>query len=73
MFWCRKDGKGECKLTLKNLLGSGKKARIEMNDGLLFIDEIIGLVTESGTDYAVFAQRERVALSSIELVEVAVA
>ncbi len=71
MFFCRKDGKGECTLTLKKLLGSGRKARVELNDGLLFVDEVIGLVSDGGTEYAVFSQRARIPVASIELVDAA--
>ncbi len=72
MFWCRKDGKGECTSALKKLLGSGSKARVEMNDGLFFIDEVVGVVSEDGSEFAVFKERSRVAVSRIELVEAAV-
>ena len=62
MFWCRKDS-GDCLKTLKQLLGR-KGVEVELNSGLLFIDEVVRVEG----DVAVFASERRVAVADIERV-----
>ena len=68
MRWCKKDKTGECKLTLRKLIGRAN-VKVQLSEGLMFIDEVMGVVTENGADFAVFSNRDRVPVASIELVE----
>ena len=68
MRWCKKDRSGECGSFLKRLIGR-RDVKVQLSEGMLFIDEVMGVVTENGTDFAVFTHNDRVAVSSIEWVE----
>lgn len=67
MRWCRKDKQGDCLATLKALLGGTRRVQVELREGLMFIDEVIGV--EDGAGAAIFSQRGRVEVSAIEVVQ----
>ena len=68
MFWCRKDANGECLGFLKRFVGGGRKVKVELRDGLMFIDEVMRIADAGGQAAAVFSSRS-VALADIERVE----
>jgi hypothetical protein len=70
MRFCKREKKGDCLAALKALVGT-RGVRVELEHGLLFIDEVMAVVNENGDDYAVFGQNARVPISSIESVELA--
>lgn len=69
MFWCKKDGKGECVSVLRTLMGGGKRVKVETRDGLMFIDEIMRIADVDGASAAIFSSRN-INISDIERVEV---
>jgi hypothetical protein len=66
--WCRKDASGSCFPLLKSLLGK-RGVQVELAGGLSFIDEVITLEGNTGSEVAVFSSRRRVAVRDIETVE----
>jgi hypothetical protein len=70
MRWCRKDGRGSCLETLKKLVQRPTRVEVELRDGLLFIDEVIGVASRDGGQVAVFTGRGEVGVDAIEAVSV---
>lgn len=66
--WCRKDASGTCFPLLKSLLGRSG-VHVELAGGLSFIDEVIGLEGNTGSEVAVFSSKRRVAVRDIETVQ----
>jgi len=57
---------------LKNLLGrgkSGRQVRVELRDGLSFIDEVVEVVSERGVEVAVFKDNSRIDITRIDAIE----
>lgn len=69
MFFCRKKGKGECLASLKALVGRRQPVHVEVQSGLWFIDEVVGVERVDGKDYAVFEQKARIAVEEILTLE----
>lgn len=65
--WCRKDANGGCFPLLRALLGKSG-VQVEMSGGLSFIDEVVSLEGNSGSEVAVFSSKRRVAVRDIETV-----
>ena len=63
--WCKKDASGSCFPLLKSLLGK-RGVQVELSGGLSFIDEVISIEGNTGSEVAVFSSRRRVAVSDIE-------
>ena len=63
--WCKQDASGSCFPLLKSLLGKSG-VQVELSGGLSFIDEVIGIEGNPGSEVAVFSSRRRVAVSDIE-------
>jgi Rho-binding antiterminator len=58
---------------LKNLLGRGKgdrQVRVELRDGLSFIDEVVEVVSEQGVEVAVFKDNSRIEVTRIDAITV---
>lgn len=58
---------------LKNLLGRGQRdrqVRVEMRDGLSFIDEVVEVVSEQGVEVAVFKDNSRIDVTLIDAITV---
>ena len=60
---------------LKNLLGrgrgsAGRQVRVELRDGLSFIDEVVEVVSERGVDVAVFKDNSRVEVTHIDAITI---
>ncbi len=56
---------------LKNLLGRARgqrQVRVELRDGLSFIDEVVEVVSERGVDVAVFKDNSRVEVTRIDAI-----
>ena len=57
---------------LKNLLGrgraNGRQVKVELRDGLSFIDEVVEVVSERGIDVAVFKDNSRVEVTRIDAI-----
>ncbi len=69
MFFCRKKGKGECLASLKALVGRREAVHVQVQGGLWFIDEVVGVERSDGRDYAVFERAARVAVEEILTLE----
>jgi hypothetical protein len=66
--WCRKDATGTCFPLLKSLLGKSG-VQVELSGGMSFIDEVVSLEGNTGSEVAVFSSRRRVAVRDIETVQ----
>ena len=56
---------------LKNLLGrtrGQRQVRVELRDGLSFIDEVVEVVSERGVDVAVFKDNTRIEVTRIDAI-----
>jgi hypothetical protein len=56
---------------LKNLLGrkrDQRQVRVELRDGLSFIDEVVEVVSERGVDVAVFKDNTRIEVTRIDAI-----
>ena len=66
--WCRKDPSQTCFPLLKALLGKSG-VQVELAGGLSFIDEVVSLEGNTGSEVAVFSSKRRVAVRDIETVQ----
>jgi hypothetical protein len=67
MFWCKKTDKSNCVGILKTLLGT-KNVKVELSDGLTFIDEVVRIHGEGVNAVVVLGSRE-ISISSIAQLE----
>ena len=65
--WCKKDASGSCFPLLKSLLGKSG-ITVELSGGLQFIDEVVSIEGNTGSEVAVFSSRRRVSVRDIESV-----
>lgn len=67
MFWCKKTDGHSCVSMLQKLTGT-KNVRVELSDGLTFIDEVVRISGEGAAAVVVLGTRE-ISVSSISQLE----